>query len=69
MKKLLVILMMVSLIGLSTGAFAQVTAPVASGLRTEVLRLDCGLSGQGPTCSPFDFQTGDSGGRVLQPQI
>lgn len=68
MKKLSVILMMVGLIGFGTVAFAQVTAPVGVVCSTEILRLECGLSGQGPQCYPFDFQTGDAGGECYSPK-
>lgn len=58
MKKLLVILTLVSFVGLSTGAFAQVL-PVASTCSTAVGRVDCTQVGQfGGTCNPFDFETG-----------
>ncbi len=56
MKKLLVILTLVSLVGLSTGAFAQVL-PVASTCNTAVGRIPCEAVQSVNNCIPFDFET------------
>jgi hypothetical protein len=56
MKKLLVILMLLSLVGIGSVASA---ADVASLCSTNVLRVDCSLGGQNAQCGPFDFETGE----------
>lgn len=57
MKKLLVILTLtlVSLFGLSTGAFAQL--PIASTCSTAVGRIPCDAIQTANNCVPFDFET------------
>ena len=65
MKKLLVILIALGLVGISTAAVAQIqpAGPVASVCSTQVLRVSCDLIGQTPGCYPFDFETGSGGVR------
>jgi hypothetical protein len=60
MKKLLVILTLVSLFCLSTGAFVQGAVPIITTCsNTEDGKVPCDLPGQtGGICAPFDFQTG-----------
>lgn len=62
MKKLLVILTLLSFVGIGSVAFAQTAAPVESLCSTQVLRVACTLSGQFPECGPFDFETGAGAG-------
>jgi len=62
MKKLLVILVLLSFVGIGSVAFAQTTPPVAELCSTQVLRVDCSLVGQTPGCDPFDFETGFGAG-------
>jgi len=59
MKKLLVILMLLSVIGFTGAVFAQ-TAPVPYTCSDTIPRLDCDLAGpQGSNvCYPWDWQTG-----------
>jgi len=59
MKRLLVLLMVLSLFGIGSAAFAQ-TAPVPYTCSSVIPRLECTLAGgqTGTTCLPWDWQTG-----------
>ena len=59
MRRLLVILMLLSFVGIGSAAFAQ-TAPVPFTCNTTIPRLECDLAGgQNSTlCDPWDWQTG-----------
>jgi len=60
MKKLLVILMLLSLVGISTAAFAQ-SLQIPTICKTTTLRVNCLGGEQGDVCYPFDFETGGLG--------
>jgi hypothetical protein len=61
MKKLLVILVLLSLVGISTAAFAQTCQIPYLCKPLNLLRVDCTGGDQGDACYPFDFETGGQG--------